>query len=193
MQNTKAQSDVTQGFTQSNQFSSLPDSPSLYSQLIQSQNSKRFEETSASSLHWIKQREPLIYIKVKWKTMSRTILHKRRHVFPVSRTVPFTASQHPRHCRVRGCESSLLSTIPDESRNRGRNNRFSSERTLKGANEIAERFSFYREWNIFGFACHACGNSMEFEWRSWMQKKRLAIPRAPFAPFDIVECMWMGY
>lgn len=75
----------------------------------------------------------------------------------------------PWHCRLRGCESSLLSTIP-ESRNRGRNNRFSSERTLEGANEIAVRFSFYREWNIFGFACHACGNSMEFEWRSSEEK-----------------------
>lgn len=86
--------------------------------------------------------------------MSRTILHKRRHVFPVSRTVPFTASQRlppppppppPSALSSFAVAKALLCRrYPTNRGNRGRNNRFSSERrTSEGANEIAGRFLFF--------------------------------------------------
>lgn len=113
--------------------------------------------------------------------MSRTILHKRRHVFPVSRTVPFTASQRlpppppppPRHCRLSRLRK--LSFVDDTRRIEGIAVEITGfhprEERQKEPMKSRDDFSFfYRGWNIFGFACHACGNSMEFEWRSREEK-----------------------
>lgn len=177
MQNTKARSDVFPRISR-NRINFLPP-PNRYK--VKIQRGFRGGEAARLSQHWIKQREPLIYIKVKWKTMSRTILHKRRHVFPVSRTVPFTASQQllllplptppalssfavakallcRRYPTNRGIAVEITGFHPREER---------QKEPMKSRDDFS---FFYRGWNIFGFACHACGNSMEFEWRSWEEK-----------------------